>query len=315
MSGTNELSVWGEMYRPKTIADCILPAAIKAQILAVIKTGNIPSFVFSGPAGCGKTSLARAIAHDVGADLLYINASRESSIDVIRDRVVSFSSSVSFEGNMKIILLDEADGLSAKALDSLKGTYEEFPHVRFILTTNSLAKIIDPLRSRSMVVEFKIDAKERNKISAMMMKRIIDILTDRGIEFEPEVIAKLVSKYFPDFRRTLNELQMHAATGKIDSAILIAGNSGSYATVLTALKEKDFKAMRAWVGENASDDSAQLFDTFYENAFEYFQPQSVPQLILHLSDYQTKAADSRINPKINLAAFLVEVMVSCHFKE
>lgn len=309
----NELFVWGELYRPSTIDECILPASIKDIVKDVIATGNIPSFIFSGPAGCGKTSLAYAIANEIGADLMYINASRETSIDVIRDRVVSYCSSVSMEGNQKIVLLDEFDGMSQKAMDSLKGTYEEFPHVRFILTTNSLAKIIEPIRSRSKTIEFKISKADRPKLSAAMLKRVIAILDEHEVAYKVPVLVEFVNKFFPDFRRILNELQVYSASGTIDSSILLGG-SGTSREIINALRKKDFKAMRTWVGENASDDTAQLFEDFYENAFEYFEPASVPQLILLLGEYQFKAAHN-LNPKINLAAFFTMVMVECTFKE
>jgi DNA polymerase III delta prime subunit len=310
---SEELVVWSEIYRPKTIDECILPEATKKMVKDALATGNMPSFVFSGSAGCGKTTLAKAIAKEVGADLLYINAFLEGNIDNVKNSVVSFSSSVSMEGNPKIVLLDEADGMSQKAMDSMKGVYEQFPNVRFILTTNSIAKIIDPLRSRSVVVDFKVEGKERPKLAMAMLKRIMGILKEREVEFDPKVLAELVNKFFPDFRRTLNELQKYAASGKIDTGVLITGTKSSYKDVITAMKNKDFKAVRLWVGESASDDG-QIFDEIYENAYEFFTPQSIPALILLLGEYQFKACHN-INQKINLASFFTAVMIQCDFKD
>lgn len=309
----NDLIVFSEIYRPKTIADCILPEGIKKMVTDSIASGNIPSFVFSGGPGCGKTTLAKAIANEMEADLLYINASLDTSIDNIRTQVVSFSSAVSFGGNNKIVLLDEGEGLSQQAMNSLKGIYESFPTTKFILTTNNLAKVIEPIKSRSVVIEFKVDNKEKPKLLAAMMKRIMAILKERDVKFEPAVIAELVKKYFPDFRRTLNELQRHSAGGEIDTSILL-GSKTSYNDLIGALKQKDYKAMRTWVGENASDDASVLFKDFYDNAFDYFVPNTVPNLVLLLSDYQFKACHA-VDPTINLAAFLTEVMVQCAFKD
>lgn len=305
--------VWSEEFRPKTIDDCILPEATKKMIKEAIASGNIPSFVFAGSAGTGKTSAAKAIANDLEADLLYINASLDTSIDNIRNQVVSFSSSVSFGGNSKIVLLDEGEGLSQQAMNSLKGIYESFPTTKFILTTNNLSKVLEPIKSRSVVIEFRVDSKEKMKMSAAMMKRIIAILKEKKVEFEPAIIAELVKKYFPDFRRTLNELQRHALSGKIDTSILL-GNKAGYKELIDAIKTKDYKAMRMWVGENSSDDPANLFKDFYDNAFEYFVPNCVPQLVLLLSDYQFKAVHA-VDQQINLAAFLTETMIQCQVKE
>jgi DNA polymerase III delta prime subunit len=184
-----DFKVWGELYRPKTIAECILPTKMKQGVVDALASGNIPSFIFAGPPGCGKTSLAYAIIGELDAEYLYINASRETSIDVIRDRVVSFCSTVSMTGTQKIVFLDEVDGLSGKALDSLKGTYEEFSHVRFILTTNSLGKVIEAIRSRSTTIEFKIDKTEKTKLSVLMMKRVIGILKERLSLIQPLLLS------------------------------------------------------------------------------------------------------------------------------
>lgn len=309
----SEVTVWAEHYRPKTIDECILPDAIKKMVKDSIASGNIPSFIFAGSAGCGKTSLAKAIAHDVGADLLYINASLDTSIDNIRDKVVSYSSSVSFDGNLKMILLDEGEGLSQQAMNSLKGIYEQFPNVRFIVTTNALAKVIEPLKSRSVVIEFKVDPKDRPKLSAQMMKRIVSILTERGIKYDAKVVVELVNKFFPDFRRTLNELQRYAASGTIDSGVLVGAAKGSFRDITNILRDKNFKAMCLWVGENASDD-VQLYTDFYDNAFEYFVPESVPQMILFLHKYSTEGRDAA-DPRITLASFFTELMQHCSFRE
>jgi len=305
--------VFAEYYRPKSVDDCILPEATKQMVKDAIASGSVPHFLFCGTAGTGKTSLARAICNDLDAELLYINASLETSIDVIRSKVVGFSSAVSFSGNLKIILLDEGEGLSAQASNSLKSLYEEFPNVRYIFTTNNLAKVIDPIKSRSVVIDFKIDAKERPKLAAQMFKRVCGILREREIEFDQKAVAEVVNKFFPDFRRTLNEIQRYSVSGKIDSGILLGAAQTSYRDLIKLLAEKDFKGVRQWVGENSDSDPAMLYKDFYENCYEYFEPKSLPNVILLLADYQFKAAHS-VDQSINLTAFLVELMINASFK-
>jgi DNA polymerase III delta prime subunit len=313
MTDQNAL-VFAEYYRPKTVDECVLPENTKRMIKDAIASGNIPHYVFAGSAGIGKTSLARAICNEINADLLYINASLETSIDVIRTKVVGFSSAMSFDGNLKVILLDEGEGLSPQAFNSTKALYEEFPNVRYILTTNNLAKVIDPIKSRSVVIDFKIDSKERPKLAAQMFKRVMNILKEREIEFDQKVVAEVVNKFFPDFRRTLNEIQRYSASGKIDSGILVNASKTSYKELVKTLAAKDFKAMRQWVGENSDMDPAMLFRDFYDNCYEYFEPATIPSVVLLLSDYQFKAIHA-VDQSINLAAFLIEVMMSAKFKE
>ena len=309
----NDAILWSEHYRPKSVDECILPVETKKLVKESIASGNISNYLFYGVGGIGKTSLAKAIANDLGADLYYINASMDTSIDNIRSSVVSFSSTVSFEDAPKIVLLDEADGLSQAAQNSLKGVVEQFPTTRFIMTTNNLGKMIDPLKSRSVVVDFKIPESEKQSLSVAMMKRIVSILKEREVAFEPKVIAELVNKYFPDFRRTLNELQRYANSGAIDSGILLNQTKVTYDALIAALKDKDFKAMRLWVGENGNNDPANLFSELYANAFEYFAPQSVPTLVLLLADFQFKATHA-VDQQINTAAALTEIMINLEFK-
>jgi DNA polymerase III delta prime subunit len=278
-----------------------------------IKSNNLPHFIFAGPAGTGKTSLAYAIANELDADVLYLNCSLNTSIDDIRASVVGYSSSVSLSGGSKIVILDEMEGMSANAANSLKGIYEQFPNVRFIATTNHLGKVIDALKSRSVVIEFKIDGKEKPKLAMAMFKRSRTILDERGITYDPKVVAEVVNKFFPDFRRTLNELQRYSSSGSIDSGILLNQTKTSYRELVKALSEKDFKAMRTWVGENSGDDPSNLFRDFYDNCMEYVEPASVPSLILLLADYQFKATHA-VDQQINTSAFLVETMVSLNFK-
>lgn len=302
--------ILSEKWRPKTIDDCILPESTKEQVKGLIKGGNIPSMLFVGSAGCGKTTLARAIAYELGADLLFINASMDGNVDLIRTKLSQFASTVSFTSAKKITILDEADGLTPAAQQALRGFIEEFgKNHSIIFTANFTAKIIDPIMSRCKVIDFKIPAKEKPLIGAKFLKRVLNILDTEGIEYEKEAVAELVMKKFPDFRSVLNELQGYAAGGKIDSGILLNLSDESFALLITALKAKKFSDVRKWTAEHSDIESVHLFRMFYDQSNTRLESRSIPELVLLLGEYSYKAyfcADA----EINTMAFLTSIMTS-----
>lgn len=302
--------ILSEKYRPKCINDCILPETVKQQVKGLITQGNVPSMIFVGGPGCGKTTLARAIAHELGADLLFVNASMEGNIDLIRNKLSQFASSVSFTDAKKITVLDEADGLSAAAQTALKGFIEEFSTNHSIIFTANIAnKIIEPIQSRCRVIDFKISSKDKPDIAAKFLKRVLNILDVEGIEYDKMAVAELVMKKFPDFRSVLNELQGYAAGGRIDAGILLNLSEESFNQLIQALKDKKFTAMRKWVAEHSDLDSTHMFRMFYDTAHDKLQAKSLPELILQLGEYSYRdyfVADR----EINRAAFLTSLMVS-----
>jgi replication factor C small subunit len=306
--------VWAEHYRPKTVSECILPESVINDIKQIISSGSVPHFLFTGTAGTGKTTLARAICNELGADLLFINASLNRSIDDIRTKVMQFASTVSFDGGLKVILLDEVDGLTRQAQDSLRGVYEEFGNVRFFLTCNFKNKIIEALQSRSSIIDFRLDPSERAKMMARFFKRVLTILDEREVEYDKKVVAELVSLYFPDFRRTLNELQRYSSGGKIDAGILANTSKENFKTLINGLKAKDFKEVRKWVGTNSDIDQSILFRDLYENGYDYFDGKSLAQAILIMADYQNRAANGVVDLELNTMAAMTELMINCDFK-
>jgi DNA polymerase III delta prime subunit len=300
--------VWAEAWRPKTVADCILPDSVASMITSAIKNNSLQHLILSGPPGTGKTSICNAIANDMDADLLSINCGLTPSIDVIRSSVVSFSSSVSLNGGIKIVLFDEADSLSNQAFLSLKGVIEEFSNTRFFFTTNSLSKIIPAIQSRALLIDFNAQASDKPKLASKMFKRVLGILTTNNIEFDKAVVAQIVNKFFPDFRKTLNELQRYSAAGKIDSGILLGSSKETFAELLNGIKNKDFKVVRRWVGENADIEMQTLFRDFYDNSNDYFKPETIPQIILIMSDYGYKST-AAVDQTITLMAAMIEIML------
>ena len=307
--------LWVEKYRPKTIDECILPESLKQTFKEFISSGQLPNFLFSGTAGVGKTTVAKALCNEVGAEYLLINGSEESGIDILRTKIKSFASSVSLTDSKKVVILDEADYLNANSTQpALRGFIEEFSaNCRFIFTCNFKNRIIEPLHSRCSVVEFKIDNKDKQTIAAGFFKRATTILKDENIEFDPKVVAEVVTRHFPDYRRILNELQRYSVTGKIDSGILVNLSDESYRELVKNLKEKDFTSVRKWVAKNSDIETTQLFRDLYDKAVEFLEPKSIPQLVLILADYQYKAAFVA-DHELNTVAAMTEIMIQCQFK-
>ena len=313
MEANREQFLWVEKYRPKTIADCILPADIKKTFEQFIAQGEIPNMLLCGGAGMGKTTVARALCEQLGADYMIINGSEESGIDVLRTKIKSFASTVSFAGKTKVVILDEADYLNPNSTQpALRGFIEEFSNnCRFIFTCNFKNRIIAPLHSRTTVVEYKITKADRPKIAMQFFRRATEILKTENVEFDEKAVAKLVERHFPDYRRILNEMQRYSVSGRIDEGVLVNMQEVNLKELIEALKEKDFKKMRQWVVNNIDNDPQTIFRRLYDGLDEHIR--QVPQLILLLADYQYKAAFVA-DAEINLVACLTEIMASMEFK-
>lgn len=305
--------LWVEAYRPRTIDECILPKDQKDYFLNLVKNGEIQNMLLCGTAGTGKTTVARALCEELNSDYIVINGSEESGIDVLRTKIKQFASTVSFTGNTKVVILDEADYLNPNSTQpALRGFIEEFAgNCRFIFTCNFKNRIIQPLHSRCAVVEFKIPNGEKPKLATQFFKRLSHILTVESIEFDPKVVAKVIEKHFPDFRRTLNELQRYAQSGSIDEGILVNISDLNMQELVESVREKDWKKMRNWVVNNLDNDPVSLFRKIYDT----FVPltNQVPQLVLTIADYQYKAAFVS-DQEINLVACLTEIMASVELK-
>jgi len=308
--------LWVEKYRPATIDECILPEKLKQTFKEYIATGELPTFLFSGTAGVGKTTVARALCNEVGADVLFINGSDEGrSIDTLRTTIKGFASTVSLTDAKKVVILDEADYMNAQSVQpALRGFIEEFSNnCRFIFTCNFKNKIIEPLHSRCAVIDFKIDNAEKPAIAAGFFKRVTQILKTEGVDYDTKVVVELVNKHFPDYRRILNELQRYSVSGKIDAGLLVNMSDESYKTLVMNLKEKDFKKTRQWIAQNSDIETSSLFDHLYEKASEYLEPASIPTMVLILADYQYKDAFVA-NHELNTMAAMTEIMLQCKFK-
>ena len=307
--------LWVEKYRPSTLSDCILPSQLKKDFNQILKQKELQNMLLTGTAGTGKTTVAKAMCKELNLDYIIINGSEESGIDTLRNKIKQFASSVSLEGGYKVVILDEADYLNPQSTQpALRGFIEEFSaNCRFILTCNFKNRIIEPLHSRCSVIEFGIPKGQKQSIAAGMMERLEYILTTEGVSYEQPVLAELIMKYFPDFRRTINELQRYGVSGRIDSGILINVNDVSVGNLMNHLKVKDFRKMRQWVADNIDIEPAAMFRKIYDSSTEYVNPQSIPQLILTLADYQYK--DSFVaDHELNMVACLTEIMAGVEFK-
>lgn len=307
--------LWVELHRPKTVQDCVLPVNLKKTFQQFVDSKEVPNLLLCGTAGTGKTTVAKAMLEEIGADYIVINGSMNGNIDTLRTEIKNFASTVSFKRSRKYVILDEADYLNANSTQpALRNFMEEYSkNCGFILTCNFKNRIIEPLHSRCSVVEFKITKEEKPKIASCFFKRVCNILTAENVPYEERVVAEIVTKHFPDFRRVLNELQRYSATGKIDAGILANQLDSNIKTLLNSMKAKNFKEVRAWVSENSDIDASVLFRHIYDCASEMVKPQSIPQLIITLAEYQYKNAFVA-DQEINIMACLIEIMSESEFK-
>jgi DNA polymerase III delta prime subunit len=307
--------LWVEKYRPQTIEDCILPESTKATFKEFLKKGEVPNLLLCGTAGTGKTTVARALCEELGCDYIVINGSDEGrQIDTLRTKIKSFASAISFENKTKVVIIDEADYLNRESVQpALRAFIETFSeNCRFIFTCNYKQKIIAPLHSRTTVIEFKTDKKDQPVLASKFMKRMQFVLDAEGITYKDKVLAELLMKYIPDYRRVLNEMQRYSSSGTIDEGILSNISDINTKDLISSLKDKDWKKMRQWVANNVDTDPQGIFRYIYDSLLP--EIKTVPQMVLLIADYQYKAAFVA-DQEINLTACLTEIMASIQFKD
>jgi DNA polymerase III delta prime subunit len=310
----DEIMLWCEKYRPKKIEDCILPEAQKKPFQEYVNRKEIPNMILSGSAGVGKTTVARAMCEEIEADYILINGSDESGIDTLRVKIKGFASSVSLMGGRKVVIIDEADYLSPAAQAAFRGVIEEFSgNCSFVFTCNFKNRIIQPLHSRCAVIDFKLVNGQKAKMATDFMKRVEYILKEEEIEYSPKVVAELITKFFPDYRRVLNELQRYSVSGKIDIGILANVSDTKLTELIGFIKDKNFKEVRKWVAQNADNDTHRVMREFYDKLYDILKPESIPLAVVLLGKYQYQAAFVA-DQEINLMAFLTELMVDCEVK-
>lgn len=314
MTDVNQL--WVERYRPRTIADCVLPEDLKTTFSEFVKSNYVPNLLLTGRAGVGKTTVARAMLEECDFEYIVINGSMNGNIDTLRTEIRDFASTMSFSGNRKYVILDEADYLNPQSTQpALRNFMEEYSkNCGFVMTCNFKNRIIEPLHSRCSVVDFNLRAKDKPKLAKQFMVRVQNILKENNVEYKNEVIADLILKHFPDWRRVLNELQRYSATGSmIDAGVLANLSDDNFKEIISFLKKKNFKEMRKWVGKNSDIEPSVMFRKLYDASCNVLQPASVPQIVLILADYGYKSAFV-VDQEINLVACLTEIMMECEFK-
>ena len=306
--------LWVEKYRPAKVEDCILPDAIKTTFQEYVNRKEIPNLLLSGTAGVGKTTIAKALCEEVGCDYIVINGSDESGIDVLRNKIKNYASSISLSGGRKVVIIDEADYLNPNSTQpALRGAIEEFSsNCSFIFTCNFKNRIIDPIHSRCSVIDFKINGNKA-KMAAQFFRRVEWILEQEKIKYDKEVVAAVITKHFPDNRRILNELQRYSVSGVIDKGILSNVTDVQLDALVQGLKDKDFGSVRKWVTNNLDNDPTKIYRKLYDTLYEQLKANAVPQLVLHLAKYQYQAAFVA-DHEINMVACLTEIMVDCEFK-
>lgn len=310
--------LWVEKYRPRRIEDCILTEELKETFIGFVKKKEIPNLLLSGTPGTGKTTVARALCEELGVDYIIINGSDEGrQIDTLRNKIKNFASTLSLtkEANHKVVIIDEADYMNAESVQPALRNFIEtfFNNCRFIFTCNYKNKIIPALHSRCTVIDFKILNGQKVVTATKLMDKLSVILKDEGIEFSKKILAEVIQKYYPDFRRTINELQRYSVRGKIDSGILFSLSEESHKDLIAKLKDKDFNSMRKWVIQNLDKEPSSLFTEVYDLLYEHLEPKSIPQAVLIIAGYQYKAAFVA-DQEINMVACLTEIMAGCKFK-
>ena len=307
-------ALWVERYRPHTIADCILPDEYKATFQSYVDRKEIPHLLLCGGPGTGKTTVARALCDEVGCDYLMINGSDESGIDTFRMKIKNYASTMSMTGDKKVIIIDEADYLNPNSTQvAMRAAMEEFAHnCTFIMTCNFKNRIIEPLHSRCAVIEFKLRKDDKPKMAAQFMKRAAEILATEKIPFDKAVLVEVVKKHFPDYRRTLNELQRYSVSGKIDAGILSSVADVSINTLVSALKAQDFGSMRKWVADFGGEDPARIYRKIYDSLYDIMDKSTIPNAVILLAKYQYQSAFVP-DQELNLTACLTEMMAECQF--
>ena len=307
--------LWVERYRPKTIDDCILSDTIKGTLNDLVKEERVPNLMFTGPAGVGKTTVARAICDMTNSDYIIINGSDEGRmIDTLRTKMTQFCSTISLQGGRKVVIIDEADYMNPDSVQpAMRGFIEKFAeNCSFIFTCNFKNRIIEPIHSRCAVVDFTLKKDEKPEIASQFLIRCGNILSEENIEHDKRVVIELINKHFPDFRRVINELQRYSTSGTIDSGILANIGEINLNELVVALREKNFPKMRQWVTSNVDNDPASVFRKIYDKLYEVLDKSSIPQAVLIIADYQYKSAFVA-DQEINLVACLIELMAECEF--
>lgn len=310
----NSEYLWVEKYRPHKIEDCILPNRLKTVFQEYVNDENIPNLLLTGSAGVGKTTVARAMCEEIGLNHLFINGSEERGIDTLRTKIKGYASTVSLTGGRKVIIVDEADYLTPEAQAGLRGAIEEFSvNCSFIFTCNYKSRLIDAIHSRCSVIDFTLQKDEKSEIAKQLYRRLCNVLSEETVTYDKKVLAKIIEKFFPDFRRTLNELQRYSNSGSIDVSVISQIDTlNNFDELIVSLKKKDFTSMRKWVAHNSDFDTTTIFRKIYDNASSFMQPQSIPAAVVILGKYQYHSAFVA-DQEINLCACLTEMMVDCEY--